>query len=76
MEDIKLLQSGKDRAVSIAKRAALPFPDGRFERGLLYGIQYKCKFKKSGFQHREDGMKLGNEERSVVAAFVSTGSSG
>jgi len=29
---------------------------------------YKCEFKKSGFQHREDGMKLGNEERSVVGA--------
>jgi hypothetical protein len=26
---------------------------------------FKCVFKKSGLQHREDGMKLGNEERTV-----------
>jgi len=29
-------------------------------------LNVKCEFKKSGFQHQEDGMKLGNEERSVV----------
>jgi hypothetical protein len=32
------------------------------------GNNLKCEFKKFGFQHREDGMKVETEERSVVEA--------
>jgi len=42
-------------------------------KGGLFELHLKWVFKKSGFQHREDGTILENEERSVRIWYVSTG---
>ncbi|RTE09679.1 hypothetical protein EJQ19_10525 [Paenibacillus whitsoniae] len=42
-------------------------------RASLIFCFYKCEFKKSGFQHREDCENLKKEERSVGKTYMSTG---